>query len=69
MNTATAHASRRVLCLLIPAMLLGTVVLVLPACNTVKGVGEDITSVGKAGERAISNDDNAAEHTPADDNN
>jgi predicted small secreted protein len=23
------------------------------ACNTVKGVGEDITSVGRAGERAI----------------
>jgi predicted small secreted protein len=23
------------------------------ACNTVKGVGEDVTSVGKAGERAI----------------
>lgn len=27
---------------------LGTV-----ACNTVKGVGEDIKSVGRAGERAI----------------
>jgi len=23
------------------------------ACNTVKGVGEDVTSVGRAGERAI----------------
>ncbi|MEM8826345.1 MAG: entericidin EcnAB [Pseudomonadota bacterium] len=25
----------------------------LGACNTVKGAGEDITSVGEAGERAI----------------
>ena len=25
----------------------------LAACNTVKGVGEDIKSVGRAGERAI----------------
>ena len=25
----------------------------LAACNTVKGVGRDIESVGKAGERAI----------------
>ncbi|ANU07214.1 entericidin A/B family lipoprotein [Paraurantiacibacter namhicola] len=25
----------------------------LAACNTVKGVGEDIKSVGRAGERAL----------------
>ena len=25
----------------------------LGACNTVKGLGEDVKSVGKAGERAI----------------
>ncbi|MGY6552659.1 MAG: entericidin A/B family lipoprotein [Erythrobacter sp.] len=25
------------------------------ACNTVKGAGEDISSVGRAGERAIKN--------------
>lgn len=30
------------------AIVLGTV-----ACNTVKGLGNDIESVGKAGERAI----------------
>lgn len=54
--------TRRVLCLLIPAMLLGSIVLVLPACNTVKGVGEDITSVGEAGERAISDNDSNSDH-------
>ncbi len=25
----------------------------LPACNTVKGLGRDVESVGRAGERAI----------------
>ena len=33
---------------LIAALLLGA-----SACNTVKGLGEDIKSVGEAGERAI----------------
>lgn len=28
-------------------------VLLLGACNTVRGVGDDIKSVGRAGERAI----------------
>jgi entericidin B len=28
-------------------------VVLLSACNTVKGVGRDIESVGKAGDRAI----------------
>jgi predicted small secreted protein len=37
--------------LLTAALLASTVV--LAACNTVKGVGRDIESVGKAGERAI----------------
>ena len=30
-------------------------VLALGACNTVKGAGEDIQSVGEAGEEAINN--------------
>lgn len=29
--------------------------LLISACNTVKGLGEDIESVGKAGEEAIDN--------------
>ncbi len=33
--------------------LAGAVVLTLSACNTVKGAGEDITSVGEAGDDAI----------------
>ncbi|MCH4151824.1 MAG: entericidin A/B family lipoprotein [Sphingobium sp.] len=32
---------------------LGCALLVLSACNTVKGVGRDIESVGSAGEKAI----------------
>lgn len=32
---------------------LGGVSLLLSACNTVKGVGRDIESVGSAGEKAI----------------
>ncbi|MBS7670754.1 Entericidin EcnA/B family protein [Croceicoccus gelatinilyticus] len=32
---------------------LAAVVLGLTACNTVKGLGEDIGSVGRAGEEAI----------------
>ena len=32
---------------------LAVVTLSSTACNTVKGVGEDIKSVGRAGERAI----------------
>lgn len=34
------------------AVLISTMVL-LSACNTVKGAGRDIESVGKAGEKAI----------------
>ncbi len=30
-----------------------TASLMISACNTVKGVGEDIESVGEAGDRAI----------------
>jgi len=48
---------QRALCLLIPVLFLGAMIVVLPACNTVKGVGEDISDVGEAGERAISGDD------------
>ena len=35
------------------ALVLGGVVLSASACNTVKGVGEDIESVGNAGDRAL----------------
>ena len=35
------------------AMALGAMALSAAACNTVKGVGEDIQSVGEAGQRAI----------------
>lgn len=32
---------------------LATLALTTTACNTVEGIGEDIKSVGRAGERAI----------------
>lgn len=32
---------------------LASIVMGLAACNTVKGLGEDISSVGRAGEEAI----------------
>jgi entericidin B len=35
------------------ALALGALVLTASACNTVKGLGEDIKSVGEAGEDAI----------------
>lgn len=35
------------------AMALGGVALTATACNTVKGVGRDVESVGQAGDRAI----------------
>lgn len=35
------------------ALLLGTVTITATACNTVKGLGQDIESVGRAGEEAI----------------
>ena len=38
---------------LISAAALAALALSASACNTVKGVGEDIKSVGRAGERAI----------------
>lgn len=34
-------------------LLAGTVALTASACNTVKGLGRDIESVGEAGDRAI----------------
>ena len=41
--------ARKMICaLLVASMALGAA-----ACNTVKGVGRDIESVGKAGERAL----------------
>lgn len=38
---------------LLTVMALGTSMVLLSACNTVKGLGEDIGSVGRAGEEAI----------------
>jgi predicted small secreted protein len=38
--------------IVVTAMVAGTV-LTLCACNTVKGVGRDIESVGEAGDKAI----------------
>ena len=35
------------------ALVAGSLALTASACNTVKGLGEDIKSVGEAGERAI----------------
>lgn len=34
-------------------VILGCAVLTLSACNTVKGLGRDIQSVGEAGDKAI----------------
>ena len=38
---------------LLVAALLGASLLATAACNTVKGLGEDIESVGRTGEEAI----------------
>jgi entericidin B len=38
---------------LLLAAVMGGLVASLGACNTVKGVGRDIESVGRAGERAL----------------
>ena len=38
---------------IILAMALSGIVLSATACNTVKGVGRDVESVGEAGDRAI----------------
>jgi entericidin B len=38
---------------LILALMLGSFALSAAACNTVKGVGRDIESVGDAGDRAM----------------
>ncbi|KMS59532.1 Entericidin EcnA/B family [Novosphingobium barchaimii LL02] len=38
---------------LVLALAAGGILISASACNTVKGVGRDIESVGKAGERAI----------------
>ena len=38
---------------LLVAAVLGSLLASLGACNTVKGVGRDIESVGRAGERAL----------------
>lgn len=40
---------RKLLC----AAVLGSLLAALAACNTVKGVGRDIESVGEAGSRAL----------------
>lgn len=38
---------------LLIAFSIATIAMTTAACNTVKGVGEDIESVGEAGDRAI----------------
>lgn len=38
---------------LLVAAVFGSLVATLAACNTVKGVGRDIESVGEAGDRAL----------------
>ncbi len=38
---------------LIFALVAGSIALTASACNTVKGAGRDVESVGKAGERVI----------------
>ncbi len=38
---------------IIAAMAMGAALVTLTACNTVKGLGRDIESVGEAGDRAI----------------
>lgn len=38
---------------LLISALLGLTLVTLSACNTVKGLGRDIESVGEAGDRAI----------------
>lgn len=35
------------------ALAAGSIALTAAACNTVKGVGRDIESVGRAGEKAV----------------
>lgn len=35
------------------ALMAGVMALAVSACNTVRGVGQDIESVGNAGDRAI----------------
>jgi predicted small secreted protein len=38
---------------LLVAAIVGSLVATLGACNTVKGIGRDIESVGQAGDRAL----------------
>lgn len=38
---------------LLEAVILGAMLAAAGGCNTVEGIGEDIQSVGRAGERAI----------------
>lgn len=47
------HTVKRVLGAGFLALALATIIVVLPACQTVKGVGQDVKNAGEAGERAI----------------
>ena len=38
---------------LLLALTAGAIVLTTPACNTLKGVGRDVESVGEAADRAV----------------
>ncbi len=48
--------AHRLMSVLFAVMLFASLAVVLPACNTVKGAGEDIKAVGEAGEDAIDGD-------------
>ena len=45
-----------------------TLILSLGACNTVAGIGEDITSASESVQRQISNDNNGTSKRSRDDN-
>ncbi len=56
----------RLLSLVVAILLFASVAVIMPACNTVKGLGEDITAVGEGGEDLIDGDDEG-EHDEDDD--
>lgn len=46
-------AAQRLIGILFALLFVASVAVVIPACNTVKGAGEDIESVGEAGDEVI----------------
>jgi len=53
MTKGLFRTTMRMLCIVAA---LGFFAIIISGCNTVQGVGEDITSVGEAGEDAMSGD-------------